>query len=112
VKPGNDLLAKWDALPVGTPLGTYRIMAQYVANSDDTFARALTAGKWPANAKAPVTDLIKGMLKDRIYWLGLVRSSSVDQLISLSNAQDFGAVSSEGAADATAVRYALGLAAN
>lgn len=110
VKPVNTLTARWnDNIDTATVAAATK-MARDIAAAEDRFARGLTAGLWPANAKAPTAELARYVLRARIAWLTVARSDTMREVNDGSNAAALTDPSAPAAA--TAVRIALGLRSN
>lgn len=109
-KPVNTLTARWNDNIDSASLSSARKMASDIAAAEDRFARGLTAGLWPTNAKAPAAELARYILKARIAWQTVAKSDTLQEAYDGSYAPVLTDPSAPAAA--TAVRIALGLRSN
>jgi len=109
VTPGNALTKQANALKPDDFSG-WKTISMKITNADDTLARGLTNGLWPAPVRAKIDLMTPLVLKERVIWQAMAATTSMSALDSAAVGLD--QVNTEATAAATAVRIALGLPSN
>jgi hypothetical protein len=109
IKDGNRDLSTLNKLADenSTNLSAWKAGCAKIAADEDALARKLNAGAWPENAKSAVAALVSSTIKDRVSFQDCADAGSLDDVTSVLSARGQGF-----AAEAEAVRVALGLPGN
>jgi hypothetical protein len=114
IAPGNaDGVAINKLLDEAQPsLGALTALYTKLASDEDTLARALSAGLWPANVRPKVDALITATTESRTIEMTAGEAKSFTELNQTTGAASWNDVIDAGGSAAEAVRVALGLPGN
>lgn len=112
VAPGNALIDQLRAYgkDPATTLAQWNGIGKQLAASDDRFARALLAGKWPVEVQADVKAMVAALLKERLGYAEMSTATSIAGVAEAIRSMQPDAV--DAAAKATSIRIGLGLKSN